>query len=69
MSVFLSEADIAKVSSRADRCELRNFQRFLKLYPLHGFDMLHRPRWQKYLGISEQEAEAMRKRPPVWGGA
>lgn len=64
MSVYMTEADIAKVPSRADRCELRNFQRFLKLYPLHGFDMLSRKRWQKYLGITPQEGMTLQLNPP-----
>ena len=64
MSVFTSEADIAKVPSLQDRRELRNFQRFLKLWPQWGFDMLSRPRWQKYLGVSEQEAAMLQKNPP-----
>jgi hypothetical protein len=63
MTVFTSEADIARVPSLQDRRELRNFNRFLRLWPAHGFDMIQRPRWQKYLGLSEQEAAAMVPRP------
>lgn len=51
-----------------DRRELRNFQRFLRLWPIHGFDMLARPRWQKYLGVDEREAAALQRNPPRWGG-
>jgi hypothetical protein len=64
VSVFHTEADIARVPSAQDRRELRNFQRFLKLWPHHGFDMLARPRWQKYLAISETEAAMFQKHPP-----
>ncbi len=64
MSVFSSEADIARVSSLQDRRELRNFHRFLKLWPHHGFDMLVRPRWQKYLAINAAEAAALQANPP-----
>jgi hypothetical protein len=38
-----------------DRRELRNFRRFLKLWPIYGFDMIQRPRWQKYLGYKAEE--------------
>jgi hypothetical protein len=41
--------------TKDDRRELRNFQRFLRLWPTHGFDMWNRPRWQKYLGLSNAE--------------
>lgn len=64
MSVYSNEADIAKVPSLQDRRELRNFGRFLKLWPTRGFDMVTRPRWQKYLGLSDAEVAAMTK--PVW---
>ena len=64
MSVFASEADIARVPSMQDRRELRNFQRFLRLWPHHGFDMLARPRWQKYLAITVDEAAVLQKNPP-----
>jgi hypothetical protein len=50
-------------ASANDRRELRNFRRFLRLWPHHGFDMLHRPRWQKYLGLTAQEAAAMTDKP------
>jgi hypothetical protein len=59
-----SEADIAKVPDLSDRRELRNFQRFLRLWPLHGFDMLERPRWRKYLAISPDEAKTLQANPP-----
>lgn len=61
MSVFTSEADIAKVDSLVDRRELRNYMRFLKLWPVHKFTMLQRPRWQKYLAITSDEAKAYAK--------
>ena len=64
MSVFRSEADIARVPSIQDRREIRNFERFLRLWPHHGFDMLARPRWQKYLGINAQEAHMLQRNPP-----
>jgi hypothetical protein len=64
VSVFHTEADIARVPSMQDRRELRNFQRFLRLWPHHGFDMLARPRWQKYLAITPDEAAMLQKRPP-----
>ena len=50
-----------------DRRELRNFQRFLRLWPHHGFDMLYRPRWQKYLGLTPEEARHYAQHPPVRG--
>jgi hypothetical protein len=53
-----SEADIAKVPDAGDRRELRNFGRFLRLWPHHSFDMLQRPRWQKYLGLDAEEVAA-----------
>jgi hypothetical protein len=62
----MSEADIALVQGATDRKELRNFARFLKLWPIHGYDMLHRPRWQKYLAISPDEAAVLAANPPVW---
>ena len=65
--IISSEADIAKVSNLSDRRELRNFQRFLRLWPSHGFDMLERPRWRKYLGITPAEAEMLQKNPPFRG--
>lgn len=57
--IIRSEADIAKVANFNDRREIRNFIRYLRLWPHHGFDMLHRPRWQKYLGLTPAEAAAM----------
>lgn len=56
--IITGEADIAKVPSPQDRRELRNFQRWLRLWPHHGFDMIQRQRWQKYLGLSPEEVEA-----------
>ena len=58
MTVITREADIARVPSPQDRRELRNFGRFLKLWPHRGFDMVQRPRWQKYLGLDAAEVEA-----------
>lgn len=57
--IITNEADIAKVGNRNDRRELRNFARFLRLWPHHSFDMINRPRWQKYLGLSSEEVEAI----------
>lgn len=56
--IISSEADIAKVPSPQDRRELRNFQRWLRLWPHHAFDMIQRPRWQKYLGLTPEEVAA-----------
>jgi len=53
--IISSDADIAKVPSPQDRRELRNFQRWLRLWPHYGFEMIQRPRWQKYLGITPDE--------------
>lgn len=58
MTVITGEADIAKLPSAQDRRELRNFGRFLKLWPHHSFDMIQRPRWQRYLGLDATEVEA-----------
>lgn len=58
MTVIRSEADIARLPSFNDRREVRNFSRFLKLWQHRSFDMIQRPRWQKYLGLSPEEVEA-----------
>lgn len=65
--IISNEADIAKLADASDRREVRNFQRFLRLWPIHGFDMLERPRWQKYLAISPAEAAMLQKHPPFRG--
>lgn len=57
--IITSEADIQKAGSLHDRRELRNFARFLRLWPAHGFDMIQRPRWKKYLGLTDDEVEAI----------
>lgn len=57
--IITNDTDISYLPP-ADRRELRNFRRFLRLWPIYGFDMLERPRWQKYLGLTEQEAKTMR---------
>lgn len=64
--IISGESDIAKLASRKDRREIRNYMRFLRLWPVHGFDMLERPRWQKYLGVSPQEATSLQANPPKW---
>lgn len=56
--IISSEADIKKIANLADRREVRNFGRWLRLWPIHGFDMIARPRWQKYLGLSADEVVA-----------
>lgn len=48
-----------------DRKEIRNFRRFLKLWPIYGFDMIQRPRWQKYLGFKAEEISELYLQP-VW---
>lgn len=63
--IITSEADIAKVPSLQDRREMRNFMRFLRVWPKHKPDMLRRSRWQKYLVLTQQEAETM-SRPTHW---
>ena len=60
--IITGEADIAKVPLLNDRREIRNYMRFLRLWPHHGFDMLARPRWQRYLALSPSEASAMQTR-------
>jgi hypothetical protein len=57
--IIASEADIAKIPSAADRRELRNFRRFLRLWPHFSFDMVQRPRWQSYLGFNAEEVLAI----------
>lgn len=52
--------DISSLPMR-DRRELRNFQRFLALWPHHKLRMLASPRFQKYLGISPEMAHRMGK--------
>lgn len=42
-----------------DRRELRNFQRFLRLKERFLPKMLTRERWQRYLGLSPEEARRM----------
>lgn len=45
----------------ADRRELRNFSRFLKLKDAGWlFDMLERPRWLRYMGLTPEEAKTVR---------
>lgn len=44
-----------------DRREIRNFQRFLALKARHYQRMLLRPRWQKYLNITLEEAKFIAK--------
>lgn len=39
-----------------DRRELRNFERFLRFRRTHLATMMTRPRWQKYLNLTPQEA-------------
>jgi len=56
--IISSEADIAKIPSLQDRREARNFMRWLRLWPHHSFDMIQRPRCQKYLGLSAEEVAA-----------
>lgn len=58
MTIITGEADIAKVPSPQDRRELRNFGRFLRMWPHHSFDMIQKPRWQKYLGLDAEEVAA-----------
>jgi hypothetical protein len=67
--IVTSEADIAKVPSMQDRRELRNFMRFLRLWPIHGYDMLERPRWRKYLAINEAEAASLQRNPRAGRGS
>ena len=43
-------------ATAVDLREIRNFQRYLKLLPKYRLRMLQRPRWQKYLGLTDQEA-------------
>lgn len=59
--IISSEADIQKVVDLTDRRELRNFRRFLRLWPHHSFDMIQRPRWQKYVGLTPEEVEAFNR--------
>lgn len=47
-----------------DRREIRNFRRFIALWPTHGFEMVQRPRWQKYLALTPEEAAGMTNQPP-----
>jgi len=39
--------------SKADKREVRNFQRFLKLWPKYKEEMFKRPFWKKYLGLDK----------------
>jgi hypothetical protein len=39
-----------------DKLEMRNFARFLKLYPVYKLRMLDSPRWQRYLNLTDAEA-------------
>lgn len=64
--IISGEADVKRVRHLKDRREIRNYMRFLRLWPIHGFDMLHRPRWQKYLGLSPSEATKMATRGAVF---
>ena len=49
------DADLSMLTL-AERREIRNFQRYLRLLPRHRLRMLQRPRWQRYLGVTQQEA-------------
>lgn len=44
-----------------DRRELRNWHRFLRLWPKHKLRMLQRERWKRYLVLSEREAWLLAK--------
>lgn len=52
---------INRLPSPTDRRELRNFARFLRLWPKHQPDMLRRSRWQKYVALTPVEGEAMNR--------
>lgn len=52
--------DISSLPAQ-DRRELRNFQRFLRLWPDHKLRMLNSPRFQKYLGLMPDQAFRMGK--------
>lgn len=59
----MTERDLqrAKWLTRADRVELRNFQRVLRLLNAGRIaDMLERPRFVRYLGYTDAELAATR---------
>lgn len=43
--------------SKNDAREVRNFKRFIKLWPKFKEEMLKRPKWRKYLGLTDSYAE------------
>lgn len=45
---------------KEDRREVRNFIRFLKLWPKHKGRMVERPMWQRYLGLGPLEVRLMK---------
>ena len=61
--IIRSVADLAKVKDARDRREIRHYIRFLKLWPVYGYDMLQRPFWQRYLNVTPEEASRMTQKP------
>ena len=51
--------------SASDRRELRNFRRFLALKDRYLPKMLTRPRWQRYLGLTPEEAQTLHPCTPT----
>jgi hypothetical protein len=67
--IIKTEADVKRVSLACDRREIRNFMRFCRLWPIHGYDMLQRPRWRCYMNVTEEEARKMTQKPIVFNKA
>jgi hypothetical protein len=63
--MIVSKDNLHLIENAGDRREVRNFQRFLALWPHHRQKMLTRPRWQRYLNVTPEEAQRMRAARPA----
>jgi hypothetical protein len=59
--MIVSKDNIHLVKDATDRREIRNYMRFLRLWPKYKLPMLARIRWQRYLNLTPQEAMALSK--------
>jgi len=59
--LIVTAENLSAIALKNDRCEVRNYLRFLRLYPRYRLRMLASPRWQKYLNITPAEAHRLGK--------
>jgi hypothetical protein len=59
--MIVSKENLHLVENPTDRREIRNYMRFLRLWPKHKLTMLQRISWQRYLNLTPQEALALSK--------